>query len=97
MKLRIRIFELTTKEQIDLYNEKYDDLWESKYNKLVEKENLICKELETNKDSIISICNTLYPQYEGYCIQIYDIKNKKVVYGGNFDNTFEEYINDYII
>lgn len=43
MKLRIRIFELTTKEQITLYNEIYDDLWESKYNKLIKKENLNSK------------------------------------------------------
>jgi len=96
MELRIRLYELKTEEQITQFNDKYDYLWKPKYNSVAEKNNLICKEIVCSDDNILSMLNTLYPNYEGFTIQITDLEKDVVFYGGVFDDTYTEYVRSYI-
>ena len=96
MELRIRLYEIKTKEQINQFNDIYDDLWKPQYNSVAEKNNLICKEIVCSDDNILSMLNTLYPNYEGFTIQITDLEKDVVLYGGVFDDTYTEYVRSYI-
>ncbi len=88
MELRIRLYELKTEEQINQFNDIYDDLWKPQYNSIAESNNLICKEIVCSDDNILSMLNTLYPNFEGFTIQITDLENGVVFYGGVFDDTY---------
>ena len=96
MKLRIRLYEIKTEEQINQFNDIYDDLWKPQYNSIAESNNLICKEIVCSDDNILSMLNTLYPNYEGFTIQITDLEKDVVLYGGVFDDTYTEYVRSYI-
>lgn len=96
MELRIRLYELKTEEQINQFDDIYDDLWKTQYNSIAESNNLICKEVVCSDDNILSMLNTLYPNFEGFTIQITDLENRIVFYGGVFDDTYTEYVRLYI-
>jgi hypothetical protein len=96
MELRIRLYEIKTEEQINQFNNIYDNLWKPQYYSIAEKNNLICKEIVCSDDNILSMLNTLYPNYEGFTIQITDLEKDVVIYGGVFDDTYTEYVISYI-
>jgi hypothetical protein len=96
MELRIRLYEFKTEEQINQFDDIYDDLWKTQYNSIAENNNLICKEIVCCDDNILSMLNTLYPNFEGFTIQITDLENGVVFYGGVFDDTYTEYVRSYI-
>lgn len=96
MELRIRLYEIKTEEQIYQFDDIYDDLWKTQYNSIAENNNLICKEIVCSDDNILSMLNTLYPNFEGFTIQITDLEKDVVLYGGVFDDTYTEYVISYI-
>lgn len=92
--ITIKLFELKTKEQEEMFSEIYDNFWKPCYDKLTQSENLICVNINTNELHLYNVLKSLYNEYEGYTIQVK--KDNEIIYGGVFDDTWVGYMKEYI-